>query len=126
MRQELLFRGTRVDNHEFVKGSFVKTLYNSFIIPKNDETIRAMDIVSVIPETVVPFVRNDKNGNRIFKGDKFKFKFLRELNNPIELIGSFDWCQDELRYEIDIWDHEKYVCLSYVDHGVMFDFELLP
>ena len=71
------------------------------------------------------YVKKDKHGNEIKEGQKFKFKFLKEFHNPIELIGSFDWNDDELRYEIDIHDHDEYVCLSFVGNGVMFDFELL-
>jgi hypothetical protein len=80
-------------------------------------------------ETVVdlknPIIKYDMYGKPIRKGDKFKFKYKKELHNNIELIGSFDWCEDELRYEIDIWDNEEYVCLSYVGNGIMFEFELL-
>ena len=70
------------------------------------------------------FVNYDKNGDRILEGEKFKFKFLKELDKEIELIGSFDWNDEELRYEIDIHDHEEYVCLSYVPN-VMRGFEKL-
>tara|TARA_R110002012_G_scaffold283603_1_gene474004 strand:+ start:2718 stop:2951 length:234 start_codon:yes stop_codon:yes gene_type:complete len=71
------------------------------------------------------FVINDKHGNRILEGEKFTFKYLKELDNQIELIGSFDWNDEELRYEIDIHDNEDYVCLSFVGNGVMSDFETL-
>jgi len=71
-----------------------------------------------------PVIKLDKNNNPIRKGDRFRFKFLKELHNPIELIGSFDWCQSELRYEIDIWENEEYTCLSYIGNGIMSDFEL--
>lgn len=70
------------------------------------------------------FVKNDKNGEGILEGDKFKFKYLKELDNEIELVGSFDWNDNELRYEIDIHNHEEYVCLSYVPN-VMRGFEKL-
>ena len=71
-------------------------------------------------------IKKDINGRGIRKGQKFKFKFLKAPNKPIELIGSFDFNTDELRYEIDIHDHEEYYCLYYVGNGVMYDFELLP
>ena len=70
-------------------------------------------------------VRKDKNGKPIRVGEKFKFKFLKTPNAFIEFTGSFDWHEDELRYEIDIWDDDQYVCLSYLPNGVMYDFELL-
>lgn len=71
-----------------------------------------------------PIIKKDINGKPIRKGDKFRFKFIKELNNHVELIGSFDWHADELRYEIDIYDDDEYVCLSYVGYGIMYDFEL--
>lgn len=51
-------------------------------------------------------IKNDINGKPIKEGDRFKFKFLKALDNDnsIELIGSFDWNDDELRYEIDASD----------------------
>ncbi len=70
-------------------------------------------------------IKRDIDGRAIRKGQKFKFKFEKELNKPIKLIGSFSFNADELRYEIDIHDHDEYVCLSYVGGGVMYDFELL-
>ena len=72
-----------------------------------------------------PIIWHDKNGKPIRKGEKFKFKYMKELHNPIELTGSFDWNADELRYEIDIWDDDTYVCLSFVGNGIMYGFELL-
>jgi hypothetical protein len=68
---------------------------------------------------------NDKNGIPITEGQKFKFKLKKEVNKSIELIGSFSWNQNELRYEIDIWGDEVYVCLSYVGNGFMYDFEII-
>ena len=73
------------------------------------------------------YLIKDKNGKQILPGQNFKFKFLENLHeDPIELIGSFCWNQEELRFEIDIWGSNYYTCLSYVSNGVMRDFELLP
>lgn len=70
-------------------------------------------------------ILKDINGKPIYENQKFKFQFLRDLHKPaIELIGSFDWLEEELRYEIDIWNNEEYVCLSYVP-AVMTNFELI-
>lgn len=71
------------------------------------------------------YIIKDKNGKPIREGEKFKFKYMRDLRKHIEFIGSFDWCEDELRYEIDIHDDDEYVCLSYEGNGVMYDFEKL-
>jgi hypothetical protein len=69
---------------------------------------------------------NDKNGNPIKEGEKFRFAYLEKLHKPIKLIGLFSWNQDELRYEIDILNNEDYTCLSYIGNGTMYEFELLP
>lgn len=68
----------------------------------------------------------DINGLPIKKGQKFKFKYQLDRLNAysIELIGSFDWNNYELRYEIDIWGNNHYTCLYY-DPDVMYDFKLL-
>lgn len=68
----------------------------------------------------------DKHGKPIVEGQLFKFKYLIDLHeDPIELIGTFAWNQDELRYEIDIEDNEYcYIVLSYVQE-VMKDFEII-
>lgn len=68
------------------------------------------------------YVKKDKNGKELQEGDRFTFKFMRGLDDHVELVGSFDYNQDELRYEIDIWEDSEYVCLSYVGNGVMYDF----
>lgn len=73
------------------------------------------------------YVIKDKNGNDIKQGDKFTFKFLENPNKPkLNLVGAFAWNQDELRYEIDIYNHTEYTCLYYQSNNKMFDFELIP
>lgn len=71
------------------------------------------------------YVIQDKNGRLIKEGEKFKFKYIRDLDNHIELIGSFCWNETDLRYEIDIFENEDYDCLSYESNGIMYGFEFL-
>ena len=67
----------------------------------------------------------DKNGTKIQLGDKFTFTYLEELDKELELVGSFDWNDEELRYEIDIHQSSYFVCLSYVSNVIMRNFELI-
>ena len=70
MKREILFRAKRIDNNEWIEGSFVKTFYNSFIIPMNDETVRAMEIVPVYEDSVCQFTGfHDRNEKKIFEND---------------------------------------------------------
>lgn len=67
----------------------------------------------------------DLNGVPIFEGDRFDFKYKTDKDGIIELTGSFDYSDEELRYEIDIWGNPDYICLSYVPNGIMYDFKLI-
>jgi uncharacterized phage protein (TIGR01671 family) len=77
MNREILFRGKRVDNGEFIEGCYFKrwtgARYKHYII---DGLIE----YEVIPETVGQFTGiYDKNGNKIFDGDVV-LATLRDFN----------------------------------------------
>jgi len=69
------------------------------------------------------YIIKDKNGKPIKEGEKFTFSYKYE--NSIEnFIGSFDWNDKELRYEMDIWNNYLYSHMIY-NSEYMFDFELI-
>lgn len=103
---------------------------NTFDVNNDAENANYDNSITLIAEVVrdlkakkiKDIVLFDENGKPILKGDKFSFTYLEDLNFPITLKGIFCWNQDELRYEIDVYNNDEYTCLSYVNNGVMYDF----
>lgn len=117
--REILFRGKRIDNGEWVRGSFWENCGCPTIIP-------AASIIGfhVDPETVGQFTgMTDKNGKRVFEGDIIRYGmiydyecYLESLENPDAYDGevydydievdSVGWCIDFEYPAFDLENHQ--------------------
>lgn len=125
MSREILFRGKRIDDGEWIKGFLFSTVDHTYIAYKNqfddDLFLSPKEIfIEVAPATVCQYTGLiDKNGREIFEGDIVGDAAECRMYKMI-------WIQEDMRYYIEDengeqWDFDSNYSISLEVAGNVFD-----
>jgi uncharacterized phage protein (TIGR01671 family) len=122
-QREIIFRGKRIDNSEWVEGSLMQLLNGDRYIKGNDTQKRFGCGIQIIPSTVGQFTGlTNKNGVRIFEGDKVKFistkNFYDNTNGKkSERIAPVYWNKYRMTFAVQVTQSVNSNLYEFVQDG---------
>jgi uncharacterized phage protein (TIGR01671 family) len=108
--REILFRGKRKDNGEWVEGGIYHNSEDEIVFIIKDTGLGYHEFIEVIPETVGQFTglydKCDKNGTKIFEGDIITQNWYDYTEPSDDSIGEVVFCKYDCSFSV--LDVEKY------------------
>lgn len=91
--REILFRAKRKDNNEWIFGNLINVYsYGKLVLTSIMGQSTVSENIAVCPETVGQYTGvTDKNGVKIFEGDRVCVYMLNWACKPIKMTGTVEW-----------------------------------